>query len=68
MLIADGGRIYENRTVLVLRTRWGKIVEQEDFYIDPDRFLPVDRTLAERWIEPASKRPSPPASHALDPA
>src|ERR1700759_3648220 len=29
----DGPRIYENQTVLVLRTRWGKVVEQHDFYV-----------------------------------
>jgi len=54
---ADGpdGRIYENRTVLVLRTRWGKIVEQEDFYIDTGRFLAFDRKLAELGVDPVPK-------------
>ncbi len=33
----DGTRLYENRTVLVLRTRWGKVVEQQDFYADTAR-------------------------------
>ena len=33
----DGTRIYENSTVLVLRTRWGKVVEQHDFYVDTQR-------------------------------
>jgi ketosteroid isomerase-like protein len=55
MLIADGGRIYENRTVLVLRTRWGKIVEQEDFYIDTGRLLAFDRKLAELGVDPVPK-------------
>jgi ketosteroid isomerase-like protein len=51
----DGGRIYENRTVLVLRTRWGKIVEQEDFYIDTGRFVPFDHKLAELGVDPVPK-------------
>ena len=49
------GRIYENRTVLVLRTRWGKIVEQEDFYIDAGRFLAFERKLAELGVDPVPK-------------
>jgi ketosteroid isomerase-like protein len=28
----DGELIYENQTALVLRTRWGKVVEQHGFY------------------------------------
>ena len=44
------------------------MAEQEDFYIDPDRFLALDRKLAERRIEPVPKRPSAPASQALGPA
>lgn len=42
---ADGARAYENRTVLVLRTRWGKIVDHEDFYVDTERIAAFDRTL-----------------------
>ncbi len=41
----DGARIYENETVLVLRTRWGKVVEQHDFYLDTSRILELDREL-----------------------
>ena len=48
----DGTRIYENRTVLVLRTRWGKIVEQDDFYADTGRILALERKLTELGIEP----------------
>src|SRR5579875_3086000 len=40
----DGTRIYENRTVLVLRTRWGKVVEQDDFYADTGQLVELDRT------------------------
>jgi ketosteroid isomerase-like protein len=48
----DGTRLYENQTVLVLRTRWGKVVEQEDFYLDTERIARFDRKLAELGIEP----------------
>jgi ketosteroid isomerase-like protein len=51
----DGNRIYENRTVLVLRTRWGKIVEQDDFYTDTTRLLALDRKLTELGVEPVPK-------------
>lgn len=51
----DGTRLYENRTVLVLRTRWGKVVEHEDFYTDTDRITAFDRKLAELGVEPVAK-------------
>src|SRR5271165_1800494 len=41
----DGARIYSNRTALIIRTRWGKIVEQEDFYEDSSRITAFDRAL-----------------------
>ena len=47
----DGTRIYENRTVLVLRTRWGKIIEQDDFYADTARITAFDQTLTELGID-----------------
>ena len=47
----DGVRIYENSTVLVLRTRWGKVVEQHDFYVDTQEIVDFDRKLAERGVE-----------------
>lgn len=46
----DGERIYENRTVLVVRTRWGKIVHQEDFYVDTVRMEAFDRRLTELGV------------------
>jgi ketosteroid isomerase-like protein len=51
----DGTRIYDNRTVLVLRTRWGKIVEQDDFYADTAPVIALDRKLTELGIEPIAK-------------
>jgi ketosteroid isomerase-like protein len=47
----DGTREYENSTVLVLRTRWGKVVEQRDFYVDTQAIVDFDRKLAERGVE-----------------
>ncbi|MBS1845292.1 MAG: nuclear transport factor 2 family protein [Actinobacteria bacterium] len=44
----DGTRLYSNSTVLVLRTRWGKVVEQHDFYADTGEILEFERRLAER--------------------
>jgi ketosteroid isomerase-like protein len=41
----DGTRLYENRTVLVLRTRWAKVVHHEDFYADTRRIEEFDRRL-----------------------
>lgn len=51
----DGNRLYENRTVLVLRTWWGKVVDQEDFYVDTARLTDFDRKLAELGIAPVPK-------------
>jgi ketosteroid isomerase-like protein len=47
----DGTRIYENATVLVLRTRWGKVVEQHDFYLDTGRIADFDRKLDELGVK-----------------
>lgn len=53
----SGERLYENRTVLVLQTRWGKIIEQEDFYVDTGRIEHLDRRLTELGVPPVP-RPS----------
>ncbi len=58
----DGTRIYENRTVLVLRTRWGKIVEQDDFYTDTQRISALDRKLTELNIHAVGRARSGSAS------
>lgn len=47
-LDADGAQIYSNRTVLLARTRWGRIVRHEDYYEDTVRIAALDRLLAER--------------------
>lgn len=51
----DGTRLYENRTVLVMRTRWGKVVDHEDFYVDTGRIAAFDRRLDELGVAPVPK-------------
>ncbi|WP_121254080.1 nuclear transport factor 2 family protein [Nocardioides ferulae] len=45
-----GEQIYANRTVLWVRTRWGRIVEQRDFYEDTQRILDLDARLTEMGV------------------
>lgn len=40
-----GEPLYENRAAVVLKTRWGKVVEQEDYYVDTVRMAEFDRKL-----------------------
>jgi ketosteroid isomerase-like protein len=49
---APGGGeiIYRNRTVLVARARWGRIVWQEDFYEDTERIGALDARLSELGV------------------
>lgn len=42
-----GERIYQNHTILKCRTRLGRIVHQEDFYVDTIRMIEFDRRLTE---------------------
>jgi ketosteroid isomerase-like protein len=46
----DGEPLYANRTALVLRTRWGKVVEHEDFYEDTARIDRLEAKLRERGV------------------
>jgi ketosteroid isomerase-like protein len=48
-----GREIYRNRTALVARARWGRIVLQEDFYEDTGRIEALERSLRELGVEPA---------------
>lgn len=41
----DGAELYSNRTVLLVRMRWGKIVSQEDFFEDTTRIDAFERRL-----------------------
>ncbi len=51
---ADGEEIYRNRTVLVARARWGRIVWQEDFYEDTERIAALDARLTELGVTPVA--------------
>jgi len=47
-----GEEIYRNRTILLARTRWGRIVCQEDFYQDTQRILALETRLSELGVHP----------------
>jgi ketosteroid isomerase-like protein len=51
----DGTRIYDNHTVLVLRTRWGKVVEQHDYYADTAAILALEKALEELGVEAVAR-------------
>ncbi len=46
----SGRTIYENRTAIVVRTRWGRIVAQEDFYEDTGRIVDFEQRLQELGV------------------
>jgi ketosteroid isomerase-like protein len=46
-IVEDGEEIYANRAVLMVRVRWGRIIEQED-YEDTERVAAYDERLARR--------------------
>ncbi|MDX8153191.1 nuclear transport factor 2 family protein [Patulibacter brassicae] len=50
-----GEELYANRTAIVVRTRWGKVVEQDDFYADTERIAAFDRRLTELGVLPARR-------------
>ena len=50
----DGEQIYANRTLIWARTRWGRIVEQRDFYEDTSRIAELETRLHDLGI-PASR-------------
>lgn len=46
----DGVELYSNRTVLLVRSRWWRIVRQEDFYEDTARIDALEARLRERGM------------------
>jgi ketosteroid isomerase-like protein len=54
-----GDELYRNRTLLLARARWGKIVKQEDFYEDTERIAELDRRLTELGVAPAVEQAVP---------
>jgi ketosteroid isomerase-like protein len=53
-----GETLYANRTCLVVRTRWGKIIEHDDFYFDTGRIVEFERALTRLGI-PRAPAPEP---------
>jgi ketosteroid isomerase-like protein len=49
-----GQELYSNRTLLLARTRWGRIVLHEDFYEDTQRIVALERRLSELGLEPST--------------
>jgi ketosteroid isomerase-like protein len=50
----DGEELYANRVVIVARTRWGRIVEHEDFYLDTARIVAFEEKLRQLGLEPVA--------------
>lgn len=48
----DGDEIYANHVAILLRTRWGKVVEQKDFYEDTGRMVEFEQKLRELGVAP----------------
>jgi ketosteroid isomerase-like protein len=46
----DGEQIYANRVIIWARTRWGKIVEQRDFYEDTARITELEARLQDLGV------------------
>lgn len=50
-----GEELYSNRVVIVARTRWGKIVEHDDFYVDTARILAFEQKLRDLGVGPVTR-------------
>ena len=50
-----GELLYANRVVIVLQTRWGKIVRHDDFYEDTSQMGAFDAALRDLGIHPAAE-------------
>lgn len=49
-----GETLYRNRAVLVVRTRWGRIVEQDDFHEDTGHIEAFEDRLRALGVQPVS--------------
>lgn len=49
-VVVDGASLYANRSTIVLRTRWGKVVDHEDFWVDTAPIERLERALVERGV------------------
>jgi ketosteroid isomerase-like protein len=48
-----GEELYANRVAIIVRTRWGKIVEHDDFFMDTGRIVAFEEKLSALGVEPA---------------
>lgn len=53
-----GEQLYANRVAMVIRTRWGRIVEHEDFYEDTGRILALEESLTRLGTRSARRPPA----------
>jgi ketosteroid isomerase-like protein len=51
----DGEELYANRAAIVARTRWGKIVDHEDFYQDTGRIQAFEERLRSLGMGPVAR-------------
>lgn len=51
----DGEELYRNKVVLIVRTRWGKIVRHDDFYEDTARIDRLEEGLNRHGIAPVGR-------------
>jgi len=52
----EGELLYSNRVVVLLQTRWGKIVRHDDFYVDTARMAGFEDALRDLGIDPVAAR------------
>lgn len=52
----EGDELYSNRTVLLVmvRTRWGRVPQQENFYEDTERISALETRLRELGVPAAT--------------
>jgi ketosteroid isomerase-like protein len=50
----DSEELYANQVAIVVRTRWGKVVEHEDYYLDTGRIVAFEEKLQALGVEPAA--------------
>jgi ketosteroid isomerase-like protein len=50
----DGEELYANRVAMTVRTKWGRIIEHDDFYADTARIVAFEEKLRALGVEPAA--------------
>lgn len=51
----SGEHLYANRSAVVLRTRWGKVVDHEDFWVDTAPIVELETKLNALGIAPVPR-------------